>query len=355
MNGVQVGSDGVSLDDQAQTAVPDAPPQPTRERPPEMQARWESDDPKIRAPLAVFGGERPPAPAWFTDALAYAPERTVTPVDGAGIETLTWGERGKPGLLFLHGNGAHADWWSFIAPFFAAEHRCVAISWSGMGRSDWRDAYEIGAFADEAFACAEATGLFEAAEKPVFIAHSFGGAMANRAAATQGERLRGVVMVDSPVRPPNSQWGGPPQRGAEHRVYPDLPTALARFRLMPPQPGENPVLLDYIAREALEPAPLPDGTGEGWRWRFDPQIWTKMDRSRPMESGEELSRARCPVAVVWGDHSLLAPPDIVAYMRTVAPPGTPFVAIPDAEHHVLLDQPLALVAALKALLDTWAK
>ena len=36
-------------------------------------------------------------------------------------------------LLFLHGNGAHADWWSFIAPFFAAEYRVAALSWSGMG------------------------------------------------------------------------------------------------------------------------------------------------------------------------------------------------------------------------------
>ena len=42
-------------------------------------------------------------------------------VEGAKVEVLAWGQRGKPGLMFLHGGAAHADWWSFIAPFFAAQ------------------------------------------------------------------------------------------------------------------------------------------------------------------------------------------------------------------------------------------
>ena len=64
--------------------------------------------------LAPFRGAKPPAPEWFDDAIAHAPERTVVDVRGAAIETLAWGERGKPGLLFLHGNGACADWCSSV-------------------------------------------------------------------------------------------------------------------------------------------------------------------------------------------------------------------------------------------------
>src|SRR3546814_1904126 len=67
--------------------------------------------------------------------------RSTCEVSGTAIETLAWGERGKPGLLFLHGNGGHADWWRFIAPFFASDWRVGAISWSGMGRSGWRKSY----------------------------------------------------------------------------------------------------------------------------------------------------------------------------------------------------------------------
>ena len=45
-----------------------------------------------------------------------------------------WGREGAPGLLLLHGNGAHADWWSFIAPYLANDFRVAAMSWSGYGR-----------------------------------------------------------------------------------------------------------------------------------------------------------------------------------------------------------------------------
>ncbi len=90
------------------------------------------------APLAAFRGQKPPAPAWFERVVAIEPERTFVAIDGAQVETLAWGERGKPGLIFLHGGAAHGDWWSFIAPFFARERRVVAPSFSGMGRSDWR-------------------------------------------------------------------------------------------------------------------------------------------------------------------------------------------------------------------------
>src|SRR5580698_7795283 len=83
--------------------------------------------------LARFGGERPPAETWFHEALAIEPERSQFDLQGATIELLTWGRIGDPGLLFLHGGGAHADWWSFIAPFFHERFRCAAFSWSGMG------------------------------------------------------------------------------------------------------------------------------------------------------------------------------------------------------------------------------
>ena len=34
-------------------------------------------------------------------------------------------------------------------------------------------------------------------------------------------------------------------------------------------------------------------------------------------------------------------------------PGSPYVEIPEAEHHVMIDQPIAFVAALRALLAAW--
>jgi len=45
---------------------------------------------------------------------------------------------------------------------------------------------------------------------------------------------------------------------------------------------------------------------------------------------------------------------MAARLRAAVPPGTPIALIPEAYHHVLIDQPLALVAALRTQLAVWA-
>ena len=247
-----------------------------------MDASAPPKDPRLHAPLAQFAGATPPAPAWFWHAIACEPERTTIAVAGASIETLTWGELGKPGLLLLHGNGAHAGWWRMIAPFFAGSHRVVAPSWSGMGSSDWRPTYTLDHFAAEVMAVSDATGLFAGPRKPVAVGHSFGSFPLAETASRNGDRFGGIVLVDSPFSSPERREarrrarGEKPRRPNElrpHNVYPTLEGALARFRLAPSQPCDNLYIADMIAREALKRAPMLDGSGEGWTWRFDPFLW----------------------------------------------------------------------------------
>lgn len=304
----------------------------------------------MAAPLAALNGERPPAPAWFEWALAQRPERQMITVSGARIELLTWGALGKPGLLLLHGNGAHADWWSFIAPFFAKDWRVAAISWSGMGGSDWRPAYSADLFAAEAFAAVEAAGLEAGGVRPIFAGHSFGGFPVMFITARYPERLRGAVLIDSAVHPPEKRWRGPPLRPGPNRVYPSLEAALARFRLAPPQPCENLYIADYIARTALKRAPLTDEPGEGWTWKFDPAMW---GRFQMPDLGQLLEEIACPTALLWGERSNLVPPETLDYMLSKLPAGVVRVPIPDADHHVMVDQPMALVAAMRGLLSVW--
>jgi pimeloyl-ACP methyl ester carboxylesterase len=274
-------------------------------------------------------------------------------MEGANIETLTWGERGRPGLLLLHGSGAHAGWWRFIAPFLAEDYRVCAISWSGMGGSDWRTTYTTEAFIAEALAGAEAAGLFQSSVKPVFVGHSFGGHIAIFIAAQHGERLRASVIVDPPIFTPEriAERKARPRKDSvyrPHRVYPTLEQALARFRFAPMQRCENVFIADAIARESLKQ--VTGESGEGWTWRFDPFLWKNMRRS---SSTPLLPKARCPIALIRGERSRLIRAEDAAYMMSLLPAGAPHVAIPDADHHVMVDQPLALVAALRALLAGW--
>ena len=72
-------------------------------------------------PLAPLHGALPPAPKWFETVTASEPESKFVEVEGARIHYLHWGARTKPGLLLVHGNAAHAYWWSFIAPYLARD------------------------------------------------------------------------------------------------------------------------------------------------------------------------------------------------------------------------------------------
>ncbi|HLL26597.1 MAG TPA: alpha/beta hydrolase [Xanthobacteraceae bacterium] len=316
----------------------------------------ETRDPRLYAPLAAFGGKEPPAPLWFNRAIEEKPERSFVEVAGAKIETLAWGERGKPGILFMHGNGAHADWWSFIAPFFSAHWRVAALSWSGMGGSDWRKHYTLENFVNEALTVAETTGLFAAAEKPVFVGHSFGGVPTIAAGMMHGERLRAAIIVDTPLWSPEERKARRERRKAKggeprpNRIYPGFNAALARFRLAPIQGCENVFIADFIARHSLKEV---DGAGgKGWTWKFDPFMWHQFELP---DLALELAAIKCPVALMWGSHSKLMSGKLLDYALKMAPAGTPKIEIPDAEHHVMIDQPLAFVAALRGLLAGWPR
>lgn len=311
--------------------------------------------PSEQGPLAPYHGAQPPAPKWFEDAVAAPYETAFAECEGASIHYQRWGDRSKPGLLLVHGNGAHAHWWDFVAPYLADDYHVVAMTFSGMGDSDWRETYKMDVFAQEQLAVCEHAGLFDHAEKPIIVAHSFGGFVTIVTGADYGDKFEGVVIVDSPVNPPDRpRTGPPPVRGG--KVYPTLEAALARFRLAPPQFCENHYIMDYIARWSLRKAPLTDGRGpngetEGWAWKFDPSIWRRFAVSRPAE--ELLKQTRCRIALFKGDKSVLWEDDVGDYMCSLLDRQVPFIEIPEARHHVMLDQPLAFVAALRTLLQEW--
>jgi pimeloyl-ACP methyl ester carboxylesterase len=301
--------------------------------------------PPSEGPLAPLHGAVPPAPAWFEKAVAQQPESAFVDVEGARIHFLRWGARTKPGLLLVHGNAAHAYWWSFIAPWLAREYNVAAMDMSGMGDSDRRHSYSMELFAEEQLAVCSAAGMFETAEPPVIAAHSFGGFVTMLTGALYGDRLAGTVIIDSPVNPPERGRAGPPKREIKpHKIYSTLPDALARFRLLPPQSCDNLYLVDWVARHSLKQV---DG---GFTWKFDPAIWQDFSIG---DTAARLKATKCRIAIFRGENSVLMPPEIGEYMFNLLGRAAPVVEIPQAQHHVMLDEPLAFVAALRALLADW--
>jgi pimeloyl-ACP methyl ester carboxylesterase len=282
-------------------------------------------------------------PQWFTDALAAPREDRTIDVGGTPIHYVAWGDASKPGLVLVHGGAAHAQWWSFIAPLLTRHNRVVALDLSGHGDSGWRDHYPRRVFADDIMAVI-ADAAFVG--PPVLVGHSMGGLVSILAASLHGDKLAGAVIVDAPVRKPDPESQERAAKGGEvkQHVYPDLATALSRFRLLPQQPCDNPFILEHLARTSVREV---EG---GWRWKFDRRVFVDFS----LEAMHDyLASTRCRVALFRGEHSIVVPPETGEYMYELLERNSPLVEIPEAHHHLFLDQPLAFVAALRALLADW--
>lgn len=307
----------------------------------------------IIRPIATFGGARPPAPDWFEKALAAPFDEGRVTVDGADIHYLAWGPRGAPGLLFVHGGRAHARWWQPFAPFFSDRFRIAALDLSGMGDSGWREQYSLRANVKECFAVADATGLCDAGP-PIVVGHSYGGWVALACVEMFGERLKGAVIVDTPIAAPNPDEDyhveardDKPVRPT--RIYDRIEEPIARFRLLPNQPCQNPFLIDHIARHGLRRVAREDG-GEGWTWKFDPA----MGRNFEIHFRRDLFlAARCPLAFFYAEKSAFTTPETLDHLRQQTVGRAPIVVVPDAYHHLMMDQPIAFATALNTLFAAW--
>ena len=279
-------------------------------------------------------------PTWFTDAIATPYDSAEVTVDGARIAYRAWGKPGGQGVILVHGGAAHAGWWDHIAPFLAAEHRVVAIDLSGHGDSDRRADYSLETWADEVLAVAAR----ESVGRPVIAGHSMGGFVGLTAAKLHGDSVRGVVAIDSPVRemsPEAKTWLASNPTMPDQKVHPDRQSVIARFRTLP----EDEAGLEYVRHHIAEQS-VREVEG-GWSWAFDPQIFV----SAQMEP-EDLAEAGCEVALVRGERGM-ATTDITESVAEILGGHVPVTLVPDAGHHIMFDQPIALIALLQTLIGQW--
>jgi pimeloyl-ACP methyl ester carboxylesterase len=287
----------------------------------------------------------PQAPAWFIRALAVPFTDEYVEVGGASIHYLAWGERGRRGLVFVHGGGAHAHWWAPLAATFAHEFRVLALDLSGHGDSDHRDVYELTQWTDEVVAVAADGGI---SGLPVVIGHSMGGFVTIATAARHGDRVDGVIVCDSPVADLDPEISAFHLREAfgRPRTYPDLEDAIAHFRTVPAQAHYLDYVIDDVARWSLKAV---DG---GWQWKFDRRIFEQFGAGMRSIAEPYLSEVQCRLALLRSEFGLVTP-DIGAAMYEKLGRVTPVIEIPEAGHHAMLDEPLILLTALRTLLGDW--
>jgi pimeloyl-ACP methyl ester carboxylesterase len=229
---------------------------------------------------------------------------------------------------------AHTHWWDSTAPLLGPKLHAAALDFRGHGDSAWTPdgAYAAETWIDDVETARKALGW----ERFLLVGHSMGARVALGYAERRPERLFGVVAIDFLAELRTDQ----PSRFARllkrsQPLYGSEDAAVARFRLEPAGTALSEEKLRALGRLGVRAAP------GGWSWKFD---WRCL-AVRPPPVWEQLARLRVPALLVRGEKTPLVSPEDFARMVSTLP-GARGVEIAGAYHHVPLDAPDALAAAI---------
>lgn len=252
---------------------------------------------------------------------------TIT-VDGASVAFTVEGS-GGPNVLLLHGMAAHRHWWDRVVPYLEPSCRILRIDFSGHGDSDHRNAYSIDSWAAEALAVQQ-----EVLGRAPFLlaAHSLGGRAAIAATRIPGNTVTGVVVFDT-VFPESDRFAGPSTWKATKRIYDSREGALARFRLLPPQPIDERILRELAEYSVRREA-------EGWTWKHDYRLSPASLGTAP------LRRVDVPLTIAYGEHSSVVTEEMVNRAADRAGDLASIRMIPNVHHHLVLESPASVAGII---------
>jgi pimeloyl-ACP methyl ester carboxylesterase len=258
----------------------------------------------------------------------------------AGVSTAVLeGGSGHP-VIMLHGPGEFGGKWRRIIPQLVTTHRVVAPDLPGHGESSLVDGH-----LDADGMRAWMSGLIErtCASKPVLVGHVLGGALAARFAVNHGDRLDGLVLVDS--------LGLAPFRPAPAFAFTMLgflmrPSARSYERFM----RQCSFDLDALRRDmgdAWEPyADYNVRLARGPSTKVAGQLMRQL--GLPAIPPEQLSRITIPTTLIWGRQDRANRLRIAE--EASARHGWPLHVIEDCADDPPRDQPVAFMQALREAL-----
>jgi pimeloyl-ACP methyl ester carboxylesterase len=260
---------------------------------------------------------------------------------GAGIELncVDYGGEGGPPILLVHGGAAHARWWDFVAPSLTQDFHVLALDQRGHGGSPWIGQWAYGSrhYVADLEAVIDGWGL----GAPVLVGHSMGGHSAMVYAVEHSERLRALVTIDSiPAYPEHAVAALAAIADRPASAYETLKDAVASFRLLPADTLAAPEVLGHVAELSF-------------RRREDGKWVHKMDRRtlrrEPVQLDGELARIRCPALLI---KAALSPVLSASFAREMAERMARgrMALVENSNHHVLIDNPLGLVAVMAPFL-----
>jgi pimeloyl-ACP methyl ester carboxylesterase len=256
------------------------------------------------------------------------------------LHYLDYGTPGRPAILCVHGGAAHGHWFDFFAPGFAANFHIRALDFPGHGDSQWMNppdyTYEV-----------YASGLAELTHKLnlrdfILIGHSMGGLVSLLYAATYPGRLRALIIVDSALRMTEDRVAVLRHVGSRPgSLYATREDFLKRYRLRPEGTTAAPEIIRHLADHGGRQ--LPDGS---WTHKFDRNVYAQRNS---FDGIMHCSKITIPTLLVKGGRSPRVTPQLTTEAQ-VRCPHLEVAEVPDADHHVFLDNPPGFERVVQAFL-----
>jgi pimeloyl-ACP methyl ester carboxylesterase len=158
-------------------------------------------------------------------------------------------------------------------------------------------------------------------------------------------RIGRLVIVDTIMLMPMdrvknmNEFGARPAKG-----YATQEELIARYRL---EPAET----QMAAREAIERMALYSGRRDSdglWRHKADRAVYSRFQQIAGIPLWEKV---QVPALVIKGERSKRFMPDVLAEVRARAP-QVQLVEVPASDHHIMLDNPLGFIEAVRTFLRT---
>jgi pimeloyl-ACP methyl ester carboxylesterase len=257
-----------------------------------------------------------------------------------------WGAASAPGLLILHSLAGQSWEWDPLAAALADRYRVVALDQRGHGASDWaadRD-YAPERMADDLAALVAALGL----DRVSLVGHSMGAINGYLLAGRQPALVDRLVILDVGPDSLSSAWVlntiPPALREWSQAAYPDREQLLAEWCAASPQ--ADPLAL----RRFLIPNLRQREDGQ-WVWRFDAAgLQSYFERAPdPAVQWAALRRVAGSTLVVRAAHSAVLSAATAERMARELPQAR-LTVLPEAGHDLHIDQPEALLAAVRDFL-----
>ena len=264
-------------------------------------------------------------------------------IDGLQLHIQDYGTAGKAPMLCVHGGAANAHWYDFVVQGFNADYHVRAIDMRGHGDSEWHNSnppdYTYSRHAADIHELTEKLDLRDF----VLIGHSMGGMVSLVYAAAYPGRAKSLIVVDSNlVMNPERIAGFNAVGNRPARAYDTEEEFIANYRVRPGGSTAPAEALRYIAHHSGRR--FEDGR---WRHKVDRRVY--MNREL-VDSFGQWSRIKIPALIMKGGRSTRITPEVMTEVTSRAPQVT-VIVVPDAHHHITLDNPAGFIRAAREFLN----